>query len=80
MSTPLGRPPKYPWGLWTNGHEWVLDQGVDFDCTTESFGILARRQARIMGVKVHISRSNSRIWIRFELPEEEANAPDSRAS
>jgi hypothetical protein len=52
----LGRPPKYDWRSWTDGKEYFLLEGVDFDCSAESFTILVRRTARSKSLAVTVSR------------------------
>ena len=54
-----GRPPKYNWDLWTNGENWVLTQGEDFDSTVHSFRTLVHRTRKVRGLKArtHITEA-----------------------
>lgn len=70
----LGRPAKYDWELFTNGETHVLREGVDFECTAESFVILVRRTARVRRIAVDVSRltedGHSLVRVRFFIPED----------
>jgi hypothetical protein len=66
-----GRPPKYPWELWTDQKARRLHQGKDFDATLESFRTMVHRKARDMGMRAHtkINEADSSIQVQF-LPKD----------
>jgi hypothetical protein len=61
----LGRPQKYDWDELADGTERTLERGQDFDCTAESFVVLARRTARIRHMKIEVSRISDDL-VRFK--------------
>jgi hypothetical protein len=50
--TRQGRPPIYPWGIWSDGQVYKLYAGEDFNGQAASFRVLAHRTAKTMGLKV----------------------------
>ena len=67
-----GRPPKYPWELWTNGATHNLKRGRDFDAELHSFRTMVHRKARLIGDQLgeygaytHINEADQSVKIRF---------------
>lgn len=62
-----GRPPKYPWDLWTDGRARRLHRGVDFDATLRSFQTMVHRKARDLNMKAHtkINEADESMQVQF---------------
>ena len=46
---------EYPWEKWLDGQVWLLTKGEDFESTTRSFQISARRAALKRGMAISMS-------------------------
>lgn len=55
---------RYPWKLWFDGSERVLEQGLDYDLTPKSFQTKCLLAARRQGVRVETHRGPDRVMIR----------------
>ncbi len=53
-SSRAGRPALYDWDVLLDGQQRVLVRGEDFECKPNSFGVVARREARDRGLKVRV--------------------------
>jgi hypothetical protein len=73
-----GRPPKYPWEVWTDGGSRRLYRGTaeevryedaDFEAELISFRTMVHRKARELGPNVgaftHINKADQSIEVRF---------------
>ncbi len=61
-----GRPPKYPWELWTNGEQHLVKRGVDFTCNPPSLLVRLHAEAKNRGLAVSTSnRDYDTISFRF---------------
>lgn len=65
----MGRMPKYPWDKWFSyKREFVLTQGVDFDCKVNSMSIFFRNMAKQRKVTAHITLNGESLHITLEKP------------
>lgn len=71
-----GRPPKYPWDLWSDGKAHKLYRGTadevsagikDFEADLISFRTMVHRKARDLDMRAntHINKSDQSIKISF---------------
>lgn len=62
-----GRPPIYPWETWTNGEQWEVTQGEDFQSSVRSFRVLlyVTARARDLRVTVRVARASNVVTFQF---------------
>lgn len=70
----LGRPPKYPWTVWLDGEEHVIQKGVDFEQPAVNFQTSLHVKARMKGIKVTTAIDGDKITFRFYAPAPPAEA------
>lgn len=55
---------RYPWPMWFNGQEWLLEQGKDFDLSPKSFQTKVSLAAKRHGVRVESHRSTEGVFVK----------------
>lgn len=65
-----GRPAKYKWDLLTNGEQWVLYQGKDFQSELASFRALVWSTAARKGLGVVTSIDKHQKSVTFTFKEQ----------
>jgi hypothetical protein len=65
-----GRPPIYPWDIWTDGQTRRLYQGFDFSAQLKSFRTMVHRKARDLGMRANtnINAADNSIDVSFYTP------------
>lgn len=59
-----GRQNKYDWNEILNGKVNVLEQGTDYDCKSQSFGMQIRGAAKRKGVKVKVAVRQGQVIVQ----------------
>lgn len=55
---------RFPWLLWFDGKERVLEQGKDFDCDPKAFQAAVSTAAKRQRVKVETHRGSDRVMLQ----------------
>jgi hypothetical protein len=62
---PRGRPPKYDWDKYMDGHEHICWPEQDFTCTSQSFRALVYRTADSRGLTATVTLDKHSGSVRF---------------
>lgn len=62
-----GRPAKYDWDKYSDGQNWVLFRGRDFETSLSSFRALVHSAARSRGLKAETSLDNKSESVSFRI-------------
>jgi hypothetical protein len=59
-----GRRVTYPWDEWLDGRVWELEQGKDFQSTTQSFRQIAYNRAGQRGKSAAVQIHESKVYLQ----------------